>query len=439
MSEQRVRPGEQSFTMRHTIPPISIENVDYNLPPSKSHMIRMLAVASIQDGKTDLVVRGNIGLDIESMIICLINLGVKIERTTSDGGVVISVTGVGKSGFTEPTTEINCGNSGTALRIILGLVASMNKPVIVSGDESLSSRNNNSMLESLSQSNVSIDAITAHNLPLKVCGPWFKGDIKQQEIRVDCSKSSQPLTSWMISSALFPCDVKLYPTGAMVSNQHYLLTQNLCNQYGANITNEVDHFSLTPWLPKMESQHIIPGDASMVGFAILLTKLHNCQAHINNWPEKQDTLGNELLQVMAASLGIRWVSDTIVNADSSEYAVYDLTDCNDLITPLSAILAVSGGGKLYGISHTIYKESNRIEKTVELLACFGLIVNFSDNALFIEGRQTPRAPNRPVNCHNDHRLYMTAVLLCSKFGGELIGKGLHSVADKDFLHRLGLE
>ena len=402
-------------------------------------MIRMLAIASIHDGKTDLVVRGNIGLDIESMITCLVDLGVSIQRTNLDKGVVISVNGLGRTGFTEPTTEINCGNSGTALRIILGLVASMNKPIIVSGDESLSSRNNNSMLESLSQSNVTIRKITDDNLPVTVCGPWFKGDIKPQKILVDCSKSSQPLTSWMIASALFPCDVKLYPNGAMVSNQHYLLTQNLCNKFGANITNEVDHFSLTPWLPKMDSQHIMPGDASMAGFAILLSKLHNCQVHVNNWPEDQDTLGNELLQMMAAPLGISWISDTIVNAKSFEYAVYDLTDCNDLITPLSAILAISGGGKIYGISHTIYKESNRIEKTVELLACFGLMVNFSGDALFIEGRQIPRAPNHPVNCHNDHRLYMTAVLLCSKFGGELIGKGLHSVADMDFLHRLGLE
>ena len=439
MSEQRSGSGEKSFTTGHTIPHISLDRVDYFLPPSKSHMIRMLAIASIHDGTTNLLVRGKLGLDIESMISCLITLGVGIERVSTDDGLVITVDGVGKNGFTKPNSEVNCGNSGTALRIILGLVASLNEQVTVSGDDSLSIRDNNSMLESLSQSGVYTEKITDINLPVTIRGPWFEGQKNVQNISVDCSKSSQPLTSWMIASALFPCDVKLYPTGKMVSNQHYQLTQNLCNKFGANITNQGEYFSLPKWSPKLDTQLLIPGDASMVGFAILLTKLHNCQTQIYNWPASKDTLGNDMLQIMSPAMGIKWVGDKIVNDELFEYAIYDLTDCNDLITPLSAILALSGGGKINGISHTIYKESNRIEKTIEVLGCFGLKVKFEDNSLLIDGQQSPNAPTSPVNCYNDHRLYMTAVLLASKFGGDLIGRGLHSVADMDFLQRLGLE
>ena len=150
MSEQRGGLGEKSFTTGHSIPHISLDHVDYFLPPSKSHMIRMLAIASIHDGTTNLLVRGKLGLDIESMISCLITLGVGIERVSNDDGLVITVDGVGKNGFTKPNSEVNCGNSGTALRIILGLVASLNEQVTVSGDDSLSIRDNNSMLESLS-------------------------------------------------------------------------------------------------------------------------------------------------------------------------------------------------------------------------------------------------------------------------------------------------
>ena len=84
MSEQRGGLGEKSFTTGHTIPHISLDRVDYFLPPSKSHMIRMLAIASIHDGTTNLLVRGKLGLDIESMISCLITLGVCIERVATD-------------------------------------------------------------------------------------------------------------------------------------------------------------------------------------------------------------------------------------------------------------------------------------------------------------------------------------------------------------------
>ena len=175
MSEQRGGLGEKSFTTGHTIPHISLDRVDYFLPPSKSHMIRMLAIASIHDGTTNLLVRGKLGLDIESMISCLITLGVGIERVATDDGLVITVDGVGKNGFTKPNSEVNCGNSGTALRIILGLVASLKEQVTVSGDDSLSIRDNNSMLESLSQSGVYAEKITDINLPVTIRGPWFEG------------------------------------------------------------------------------------------------------------------------------------------------------------------------------------------------------------------------------------------------------------------------
>ena len=100
------------------------------------------------------------------MISCLITLGVGIERVATDNGLVITVDGVGKNGFTKPNSEVNCGNS-TALRIILGLVASLNEQVTVSGDDSLSIRDNNSMLESLSQSGVYTEKISDINLPVK--------------------------------------------------------------------------------------------------------------------------------------------------------------------------------------------------------------------------------------------------------------------------------
>ena len=61
-----------------------------------------------------------------------------------------------------------------------------------------------------------------------------------------------------------------------------------------------------------------------------------------------------MLQIMSPAMGIKWVGDKIVNDELSEYAIYDLTDCNDLITPLSAILAISGGGKINGISCLLY-------------------------------------------------------------------------------------
>ena len=176
----------------------------------------------------------------------------------------------------------------------------------------------------------------------------------------------------------------------------------------------------------------------MASFAILLCKLHTCNLELSNWPGNNDTLGNEILQDSAKYLGISWDDNAIKSLNKGEYASYDLTDCNDLITPLAVTISLAGGGEIIGISHTVYKESNRIESTLGLMDSFGLKGIFDGQKIIIEGGQKLTKPALPVDCYHDHRIFMTAAILMTKYGGDLIGKGLHSVADFNFLNRLGI-
>ena len=91
----------------------------------------------------------------------------------------------------------------------MGLISSMRDEITLFGDESLSKRDNQSMINSLIDADVLVEKTTDSNLPLKIKGPWFGDSDTNKLITLDCSKSSQPLSSWMISSALFPCDVDL--------------------------------------------------------------------------------------------------------------------------------------------------------------------------------------------------------------------------------------
>jgi len=439
VSEQHIGPVNDSFSEVQYIPKVEFDSIQFSLPPSKSHMIRLLALAAINEGTIKLRFDGIIGQDIDSMIKSLRSLGVNISSSKDKNGNFVTVSGVGSDKFRLNNKSINCGNSGTTLRIIMGLIASMNQSVMIIGDDSLSIRNNDSMINSLLDSNVSVERISENNLPIVIHGPWFDGDGEDRVVGIDSSKSSQPLTSWMIASALFPCNVKLEVVGETVSNRHYQLTNDLCNEFGANINSLEDGFQINKWDVDFPENYFVPGDASMAGFAILLTKLHNCQVYLENWPQFKDALGNEMLQKRISSLGISWENSTIRNSNNGKYSSYDLTNCNDLITPLSVILALSDGGKISGISHTVFKESNRIEKTIELMHCFGLKATLEGEQIMIEGGQKPKPPESSVKCYNDHRIFMSAAILMTKFGGDLIGKGLHSIADSEFLTRLGIE
>ena len=438
MTENRSGTHSKSFDELQHIPKLEFNSINYSLPPSKSHMIRILALAAINHGVCNIRLNGLLGDDIESMIYSLQSIGVNITKKFDKHETTVTIYGVGKDGFSSEKSTVDCGNSGTALRIIIGLISSMREEITVVGDESLSKRYNQSMINSLLDADVFVEKTIDRNLPLKIKGPWFGDSDTNKVITLDCSKSSQPLTSWMISSSLFPCNVDLKLLGPTVSNRHYLLTEELCNKYGADISATHDGYKLNKWEVSLPEKIFIPGDSSMASFAILLCKLHTCKLELSNWPKNNDTLGNEILQDSAKFLGISWDDNAIKCLNNAEFASYDLTDCNDLITPLAVTISLGAGGEIVGISHTVYKESNRIKSTLELMDNFGLKAIYDGEKIFIEGGQKLIKPTLPVNCRDDHRIFMTAAILMTKYGGDLIGKGLHKVADFDFLNRLGI-
>jgi len=438
VTENRSGTLSKSFDELQHIPKLKFNSINYSLPPSKSHMIRILALAAINHGVSNIRLNGVLGDDIESMIYSLQSIGVNITKKFDKHETTVTIYGVGKDGFSSEKSTVDCGNSGTALRIIIGLISSMREEITVVGDQSLSKRYNESMINSLLDADVFVEKTIDRNLPLKIKGPWFGDSDTNKVITLDCSKSSQPLTSWMISSSLFPCNVDLKLLGPTVSNRHYLLTEELCNKYGADISATHDGYKLNKWDVSLPKEIFIPGDSSMASFAILLCKLHTCKLELSNWPKNNDTLGNEILQDSAKFLGISWDDNVIKCLNNAEFASYDLTDCNDLITPLAVTISLGGGGEIVGISHTVYKESNRIKSTLELMDNFGLKAIYDGEKIIIEGGQKLIKPTLPVNCHDDHRIFMTGAILMTKYGGDLIGKGLHKVADFDFLNRLGI-
>ena len=106
-----------------------------------------------------------------------------------------------------------------------------------------------------------------------------------------------------------------------------------------------------------------------------------------------------------------------------------------MLPPLSAILALTGGGTISGATHAMYKESNRITKTAEMLQQFGIDCDIEDDGITIQGNQSIQKPTSMVETFGDHRLQMTAVLLATKVGAIVEGSRLHRIADPSFLDR----
>ena len=113
----------------------------------------------------------------------------------------------------------------------------------------------------------------------------------------------------------------------------------------------------------------------------------------------------------------------------------DLRDANDLLPPLAAILAVSGGGRLRGAAHAKHgKQSNTFDQ--ETTGSIWIDSEHRDDGLSIEGGQALTMPDSLVDTYGDHRIQMTAVLLATQTGAMVEGPRLHRIADPEFLNRL---
>ncbi|MEZ5065130.1 MAG: 3-phosphoshikimate 1-carboxyvinyltransferase [bacterium] len=104
-------------------------------PGDKSLSHRALILAAIAGGETELTGL-NPGADVESTADALRHLGTRIETD----GEVWRVTGPGAAGFSRPRVALDCGNSGTTLRLLAGVLAGCPFETTLRGDESLSRR-----------------------------------------------------------------------------------------------------------------------------------------------------------------------------------------------------------------------------------------------------------------------------------------------------------
>ena len=391
-----------------TLEPMDLHDpIDWTLPPSKSHMIRWLALAAQAEGETVLSFDGVPGEDILSMAECLQQLGAGINRSDSQW----SVTGVGAGGFSEPEGVLDCGNSGTAVRFLTAIAAGIEPEVILDGDASLRRRDLSALNSALRElgCEISSDAV-----PLSV-----KGLIGTGGTYLDMRSSSQPLSALLLASPGYSGPLHLGLSEGSVSRGYSRLSFELAELCGSPNRLDSDILVIKPWRVSAPATVGIPDETSLLPMAMLMSELHCVEVEVRGWD-------NELTPALMAL--------------SEQASELDLRDESDVITPAAALLALVRGGRITGTAHSRGKESDRILRTVEMLAAFGMASNATDDGIDIPGGQVPARPESPVETHGDHRIAMTAMVLASKVGGTIVNPEISAVTDPGFIERLtGLE
>jgi 3-phosphoshikimate 1-carboxyvinyltransferase len=137
------------------------------VPGDKSISHRYALLAGLAEG-TSRLSNFSTGADPHSSLACMEALGATVKKTGSGPAAVIEVTGVGGS-FIQPATPLDCGNSGSTMRMLAGLIAAHPHTFTLIGDHSLTLRPMERIRKPLTQMGANIELVEGH-APMTVHG-----------------------------------------------------------------------------------------------------------------------------------------------------------------------------------------------------------------------------------------------------------------------------
>ena len=408
------------------------------VPGDKSISHRAVILASLAEGDS-LIENFLESADCQSTLRCLEAFGTEVRRTL-DGTVVI--VGRGLEGWHEPSNVLDCGNSGTTMRLLSGLLASFPFFTVLTGDDSLRGRPMGRITEPLKKMGARIlgrnDAETA---PLAIQGGKLKG-----------IKHRQKVASAQVKSALLLAGLRASGTTEIIeplqSRDH---TERILNAMGVKVlseevpvkagSDEMVHQVSVNTGTRLESLRVrIPGDVSSaayllaaaaivpgskleipsvgvnptrVGFCNLLKRM-GANLKIEN--KRVDDIGEDVGDILCETEGLTGIS---VGADAIPSAIDEL--------PLLAVTATQAYGwtRVSGADELRVKESDRIAGIVEGLRKMGAHIEERPGGFAVEG-PTPLQGAR-VDCRGDHRLAMALAVAAQVARGETVLEGAESV------------
>ena len=398
--------------MRQAIRPVPSIKADFPSQGDKSISHRALLLNSLASGVATI---SNVcdGDDRDAMLRCLRGLGVRIRRNPSDDGAAsgdsFTVFGHGPYGLREPDTVLDAGNSGTAMRLIAGLLAAHPFFSVISGDRSLRSRPMDRVVRPLGQMGAEImgrgqDALA----PLAIRGGELKG------IDYAMPVASAQLKSCLLIAGLFARGQTTIHEPA-ASRDH---TERLLQVMGADV--ETDGLTVTVSRSDLFPMNVrVPGDISTSAFWLVLGCCHpNASIKIRRVginPRRTGVL--DVLQAMGAKVSIENVKEdggepsADLTAESSQLQATEIR--GDIIPrvidelPVLALAACfAEGTTVIRDAHELrVKESDRIRATVNGLTRLGAQVEERTDGMVIHG--TGKLTGGECQSYGDHRIAMT--------------------------------
>ncbi len=360
-------------------------------------------------------------------------LGARVAR---DGDAIV-IHGAGLDGLRAPADRIDCGNSGTTIRLLCGLLAAQRFTSILFGDESLSKRPMRRVIEPLARMGALIAGVGqgVDLVPPLTVGP-ATGPLRG--LVYDLPMASAQVKTALVLAALW-ADGPTRLTEPGPSRDH---TERLLAAMGAPLraygrTVELDP---TGWDRRLAIDAItVPGDPSSAAFlaaaAVVAGARVACADVMVNptrtgFVDAMRAMGARIDEEQAEVRGGEPVAELVVHGGEELRATEiagDLTVRAIDEIPVLAVVAARARGTttIRDAEELRVKESDRIATTAAMLRSFGVEVEVKDDGLVVHGR--PDGPLRAahVDSAGDHRIAMAAAI------GALCADGPTRIDDAD--------
>ncbi len=397
-----------------------------SLPGDKSISHRYAMLAAIADGLSRLE-NYSTGADCASTLGCLRTLGVKWER--KDGAEnVIEVQGSGPS-LTAPAQPLDCGNSGSTIRMLSGIVAGQKFVSEMAGDESLSRRPMERVIAPLKAMGAEIGSQNGRP-PLRIRGGNLKGISYKMPVA-----SAQVKTCLLFAGLL--ADGETCIEEPLRTRDH---GEVALQAFGAHLERNGNEVRIRGGQRLRGIQARVPGDLSSAAFYL-------CAAAL--FPDSQLTVANVLMNPTRARLldvlmlmGLRisvtqleeihgeLVGSLQVEGGRLRGATISGADTATLIDEIPVLAAIAPyteeGIEVRDAKELRVKESDRIASIATNLRAMGAEVEEREDGLKIPGKQTLHGAE--LESFGDHRIAMAFSIAALRAQGETLIRGSECAA-----------
>jgi len=381
------------------------------VPGDKSISHRALLFGAIAEGQT--TIEGLLPAeDPISTAACLRAMGAEISPVAE--GEIITVHGVGLDGLQEPSEVLDCGNSGTTMRLMLGLLAGRDgRHFVLSGDDSLKRRPMQRVGQPLSMMGADVRGRGQGNFaPLAVQGCKLRGAVV-----------GTPVASAQVKSALLLAALTADGTSTVIEPAHSRdHSERMLKAFGADLDvgGEMGrHITVRPGA-QLQGQHVVvPGDISSAAFWLIAGALvPGADLTVENVglnPTRTGVL--EVLEQMGARI------EVLNQRDVAGEPVGDLRVTHGSLKPFRfgeeimprlvdevPILSVAacfcdGESQITGAAELRVKETDRLAVMARQLKAMGADIDEHPDGLTIRGGRPLKAAK--LDSETDHRVAMS--------------------------------